>query len=104
MAEADVKTKIPSALTHISKLQSPIPIPMNAVANLTAAELATDHKDRDLAALYRASGIGDVFAMLDRVLFGLKPFKSRIREIAALLLVDKARNALGLIAGAPSRH
>jgi probable Rubsico expression protein CbbX len=30
--------------------------------------------------------------------------KARIREIAALLLVDKARNAVGLSAGAPSLH
>jgi len=32
------------------------------------------------------------------------PVKSRIREIAALLLVDKARNAVGLNAGSPSLH
>ena len=59
---------------------------------------------RDLAALYAESGIGDVFDKLDRELVGLKPIKSRIREIAALLLVDKARKAVGLSAGAPSLH
>ncbi len=45
-----------------------------------------------------------MFEQLDRELIGLAPVKSRIREIAALLLVDKARNAVGLNAGAPSLH
>jgi probable Rubsico expression protein CbbX len=58
----------------------------------------------DLALLYRQSGIADVLGQLDRELIGLRPVKSRIREIAALLLVDKARAALGLSAGAPSLH
>ena len=58
----------------------------------------------DLAQLYRESGIAGVLDQLDRELVGLKPVKSRIREIAALLLVDKARAAAGLSAGAPSLH
>jgi probable Rubsico expression protein CbbX len=77
---------------------------MNAAANVTPTELATNHGDRDFAALYRDSGIAEVFDKLDRELVGLKPIKSRIREIAALLLVDKARVAAGLNAGAPSLH
>jgi probable Rubsico expression protein CbbX len=59
---------------------------------------------RDLATLYRESGVAEVFDKLDRELIGLAPVKARIREIAALLLVDKARNAVGLSAGAPSLH
>jgi len=59
---------------------------------------------RDLSVLYRESGIAEVFAKLDRELIGLAPVKSRIREIAALLLVDKARRAAGLAASAPSLH
>ena len=58
----------------------------------------------DLAQLYRDSGIAEVLDQLDRELVGLLPVKSRIREIAALLLVDKARAAVGLSAGAPSLH
>jgi len=77
---------------------------MNAATNIASAELATNHGDRDLAALYRESGIAEVFEQLDRELIGLVPVKSRIREIAALLLVDKARNAVGLNAGSPSLH
>jgi probable Rubsico expression protein CbbX len=77
---------------------------MNAAAEITPVELAVNHGDRDLAALYRESGISEVFEQLDRELIGLTPVKSRIREIAALLLVDKARNAVGLNAGSPSLH
>jgi probable Rubsico expression protein CbbX len=77
---------------------------MNAATNISSAEIAVNHGDRDLAALYRESGISEVFEQLDRELIGLAPVKSRIREIAALLLVDKARNAVGLNAGSPSLH
>ena len=72
---------------------------MNAAAHITPPS-----EVRDLAELYRESGIAEVFEQLDRELIGLAPVKSRIREIAALLLVDKARNAVGLNAGAPSLH
>jgi probable Rubsico expression protein CbbX len=58
----------------------------------------------DLLTLYRDSGIDAVFEQLDGELVGLLPVKSRIREIAALLLVDKARRVQGLSAGAPSLH
>jgi probable Rubsico expression protein CbbX len=58
----------------------------------------------DLAALYRDSGIGDVLGELDRDLVGLTPVKTRIREVAAHLLVERARDSLGLAGGAPTLH
>src|SRR4051795_4854822 len=58
----------------------------------------------DLDAAYRESGVGEVLEQLDRDLIGLKPVKARIREIAALLLVDKLRRDLGLSAEAPTLH
>src|SRR5258706_10488818 len=58
----------------------------------------------DLVALFRDSGIGDVLAELDRDLVGLAPVKTRIREIAAHLLVERARETLGLAGGAPTLH
>src|SRR6195256_5491555 len=58
----------------------------------------------DLEAAYRESHIGEVLDGLERELIGLEPVKSRIRDIAALLLVDKLRHSLGLSAGAPSLH
>ena len=45
---------------------------------------------------YEVSGVGEVLAELDRELVGLAPVKQRIRETAALLLVDRARKQLGL--------
>ena len=57
-----------------------------------------------LAALYREAGIADVFERLDAELVGLVPVKTRIREIAALLVVDRARRQLGLNAEPPSLH
>jgi probable Rubsico expression protein CbbX len=58
----------------------------------------------DLEAAYRESHIGEVLDGLERELIGLEPVKSRIRDIAALLLVDKLRGTLGLSSGAPSLH
>ena len=50
------------------------------------------------------SGITELLSQLDRELVGLTPVKSRIRDIAALLLVDKLRSERGMTAGAPSLH
>ena len=58
----------------------------------------------DLDALYAASNIGEILEQLDRELVGLVPVKSRIREIAALLLIDQARRQLGLSTDPPSLH
>src|SRR6202047_4468115 len=58
----------------------------------------------DLDAALRDSPVGGVLAGLDRALVGLAPVKSRIRDIAALLLIDRLRRDLGLTAGAPSLH
>src|ERR1700716_4142804 len=58
----------------------------------------------DLDAVFRESNIGAVLDKLERELIGLEPVKSRIRDIAALLLVDNLRRTFGLSAGAPSLH
>jgi probable Rubsico expression protein CbbX len=58
----------------------------------------------DLAAAFRDSHVVEVLDELDRELVGLVPVKSRIRDIAALLLIDRLRRNLGLSAGAPSLH
>jgi probable Rubsico expression protein CbbX len=52
----------------------------------------------------RASGVFDVIADLDRELVGLDPVKTRIREIASLLVVDMARRRFGLEAERPNLH
>lgn len=60
--------------------------------------------DIDLAGSLDASGIAALLEQLDRELVGLRPVKRRIREIAALLLVDKLRRDAGLTAQPPTLH
>ena len=52
----------------------------------------------------QASGVADILAELDNSLIGLKPVKTRIKETASLLLVDKAREKLGLVNESPTLH
>jgi probable Rubsico expression protein CbbX len=58
----------------------------------------------DLAAISRDAGLPEVLAGLDATFVGLVPVKTRIKEIAALLVVDRARRLLGLTTEAPSLH
>jgi probable Rubsico expression protein CbbX len=51
-----------------------------------------------------AVGMDEVLAALEHELVGLAPVKKRIREIAALLLVDRVRARFGLEAPPPSLH
>lgn len=58
----------------------------------------------DLKRDFAASGLDEELAQLDRDLVGLAPVKRRIREVAALLLVDRAREKLGLKTEPPTLH
>jgi probable Rubsico expression protein CbbX len=58
----------------------------------------------DLDALSREAGLPELLDGLDGSFVGLAPVKLRIREIAALLVVDRARRSLGLTSTAPSLH
>lgn len=58
----------------------------------------------DLARSFEESGVRDVLRELDDTVIGLEPVKSRIRETAALLLVDKARRQMGLATETPTLH
>ena len=60
--------------------------------------------DQTPAEMLEASGVREVLDQLDRELVGLAPVKGRIRDIAALLLIDKLRAAQGLQATKPSLH
>ncbi len=64
----------------------------------------TGDESLDLEATYRDSHVGEVLENLERELVGLAPVKSRIRDIAALLLIDKLRLAVGLSSGPPALH
>ena len=58
----------------------------------------------DLQSAYDGVGIQAMLDQLDRELIGLRPVKARIREIAALLVVDRARQQVGLETTPPSLH
>ena len=58
----------------------------------------------DLAAERAVAGVDAVLDSLDRDLVGLVPVKTRVREIAALLLVDRVRSRFGLTTAPPSLH
>ena len=58
----------------------------------------------NLAEEFERSGVGPVLKQLDDELIGLAPVKQRIREIAALLLVDNVRRKYGLASEPPTLH
>jgi probable Rubsico expression protein CbbX len=49
-------------------------------------------------------GIEEILSQLDSELIGLKPVKTRIREIASLLLIERIRKRMGLASEAPTLH
>ena len=68
-------------------------------------DLVEFSEDRvNLGALYDKSNIAETLSGLERDLVGLKPVKTRIREIAALLLVEAARRGMGIQADPPPLH
>nr|YP_009398654.1 Rubisco expression protein [Kuetzingia canaliculata]ARW67840.1 Rubisco expression protein [Kuetzingia canaliculata] len=67
----------------------------------------TIHNDDTLVNLqeeYDRTKIQDIIDELEKELIGLKPVKTRIKEIAALLLIDRLRNQLDLVSGSPGLH
>jgi probable Rubsico expression protein CbbX len=79
--------------------------PDPAPAAIDAAETAVAVTPaRTVSEVLAQSQAGAVIEELERDLVGLAPVKSRIRDIAALLVIDKLRANLGLQAHAPSLH
>ena len=68
------------------------------------ADLLPPDATISFAAEREAADIDEVFAALDNDLVGLVPVKKKIQEIAALLLVDRARRRFGLDAPRPNMH
>jgi probable Rubsico expression protein CbbX len=69
-----------------------------------AFELASAAPGADVHAVLRETQIGTVLAELDRELVALAPVKTRIREIAALPVIDRLRREAGLASERPSLH
>ena len=77
---------------------------MSAINAPTTVMAVPSDTPVDLDAAFRDSQIQEVLDKLDRELVGLQPVKTRIRETAALLLVDRLRKSVGLSSGPPSLH
>ncbi len=77
-------------LEEVPDVRAVEPLPADAVVDLTAAR--------------RDSGVDEVLAELDAELVGLESVKTRIAEIAALLLVDRMRGRFGVSAPQPTLH
>ncbi|HSV69306.1 MAG TPA: CbbX protein, partial [Methylibium sp.] len=75
-----------------------------STAPAAALEPAPTSTASTVAEVLAASHVEAVLDELDRDLVGLAPVKQRIRDIAALLVIDKLRAAHGLAAQAPSLH
>lgn len=58
----------------------------------------------DLQKILQDANIVEVLENLDRDLIGLTPVKQRIKEIAAFLVVSRARQELGVESAQPSLH
>jgi probable Rubsico expression protein CbbX len=67
-------------------------------------ERLADDELVDLAAWQKELAISDVLARLDAELVGIEPVKTRVSEIAALLLVDRLRGRYGLTSSRPTLH
>ncbi|MFA9462598.1 CbbX protein [Thiohalorhabdus methylotrophus] len=68
------------------------------------ARVLPDDTPIDLEEEFQASNVQEVLDKLDNDLIGLAPIKQRIREIAALLLVDRARKQMHLTTETPTLH
>src|SRR6267143_1033615 len=90
-----------SPLYSIPGAASPVPEPATGAAAAHAPQSTEAHTVNEVLAQSQAGAVMDE---LDRDLVGLTPIKARIRDIAALLVIDKLRMNLGLSAQAPSLH
>src|SRR5499427_273504 len=85
--------------------------PLYAIPGSTGAAVAEPRPSapptapaRTVADVLAQSQVESVIEELERDLVGLAPVKQRIRDIAALLVIDKLRVARGLQAQSPSLH
>ena len=87
------------------------PPPLDAAVTTAAASVegpAPAHTPakapRSVGAVLASTQVEAVLQELDDELVGLAPVKARVRDIAALLVIDKLRTGLGLPSQPPSLH
>jgi probable Rubsico expression protein CbbX len=100
---------VPFGMPHPSALELATAVPETPAANgappaFECEGAANGEAGINIEGDARDSGVFDVIEDLDRELVGLDPVKTRIREIASLLVVDRARRRFGLEAERPNLH
>jgi probable Rubsico expression protein CbbX len=83
---------------------SPEGLPDSCVAAATGAAAARASEAHTVSEVLAQSHADAVIEELEADLVGLAPIKARIRDIAALLVIDRLRANLGLQAQVPSLH
>lgn len=82
-----------------------LPHPIAGVDKSLQPDLAITNEDGiDISSMLRESQVVEVLQQLDQELVGLKSVKTRMREIAALLLVERMRQRFGLTSRPPALH
>ncbi len=75
----------------------------SAVESVDFAEAISDG-EADMQSIVRQSRVQEVLEQLDNDLVALEPVKRRMREIAALLVIDRLREEMGLSSQPPTLH
>ena len=91
-----------NATPNISDDASDISKEQESAANAPSNIL--DDGSIDMSSVLQESQVMEVLEKLDQELVGLKSVKTRIREIAALLLVDRMRRSFSLATHPPTLH
>jgi len=78
--------------------------PVEKISAASEAPTVRTTSARTVGEVLAESQVESVLDELDRDLVGLAPVKQRIRDVAALLVIDKLRLNLGLTSEAPSLH
>jgi probable Rubsico expression protein CbbX len=76
----------------------------NPITTIPADTSMDANTSVDVASVLQESQVMEVLQKLDKELVGLKSVKTRIREIAALLVIDRLRRGVGLTSRPPSLH
>ncbi len=75
----------------------------SAIDSVDFSEAVTDG-EADVGTVVRDSRVDEVLEDLNRELIALEPVKQRIREVAALLVIDRLREEMGLGSEPPTLH
>ncbi len=90
-------------MSYLIPGSTPPPLSTDAAVTTAAASVATPPA-RSVGAVLADTQVEAVLQELDDELVGLAPIKARVRDIAALLVIDKLRTGLGLPSQPPSLH